>query len=42
MNTLEGAVRRAVVQALLDRGAAVVVPGADGVTHDRLTSYDGR
>lgn len=53
MNTLEGAVavvvddsdsalRRAVVEALLDRGAAVVAPAADGVTHDHFTSYDGR
>lgn len=35
------ALRRAVVEALLAQGASVVVPAADGLTHARLTSYDG-
>ncbi len=33
--------RRAVVEALLAQGATVIVPAASGLSHDRLSPYDG-
>lgn len=37
----DSTLRRAVIEALLAQGATVVVPVASGLSHDRLTPYDG-
>ena len=41
LDDADSALRRAVVEALLAQGATVVLPGASGITHDRLFPYDG-